>query len=606
MKTLDVKRFALYLALACGILSILPFLLGVLTAPAGSPYVGFQYNTDDHMVYAAWMRQAMDGHFLFDNRFAIDPQPGLTVQTYFFALGLVAKAVGIPWAAAIARAFFSGLLVLLLERLLRWTSLPDGARKLALVVTVFGGGIGFLLWKSFGIVLPADSPLAGIFSSGLPIDIWQPEGFLFPSMLVNNLFTFSLCVTVGILLCVLEAKRSWKPVPVGFLLFALLMNAHSYDILILAVLLVVFAAMQVSRKAATGAWVSRVSVMAAGAIAPALWFIHVLRHDPVFQSRAATETYTGNFRPLFAGYVLFGLLLLAFVFMQLRRQRLTTRQSVGAGLFALLVVGMLIAAGGHTAKYWMDGTTWALAIVVAGAAAVLLASESPALNLLIAWACIGFVLPYFPALFQRKLTMGLALPWGILGGIALWYLLEGISGTSRKALAALAVLLLSATSVRWMGREFELLTSNESNTTMHPTYMPPGVDKILEYLNGLSSRRTVVLAMPGIPNGEDKTPYVPDLNALISGFTGAYTFSGHWSETPDYVKRRSSTDLFFTRMSPGQALDFAHEIGATYVVAPVPEAFPALKSVNHEVHDMRVLGETVVDGPMFRLIRVRN
>src|SRR5665213_3528558 len=85
------RKFVWRLALVAVFLAVAPAILAVLTAPAGSSYVGYQYNTDDHMVYAAWMRQAMDGHFFFDNRFTTQAQPGLTVHVYFFLLGLIAK-----------------------------------------------------------------------------------------------------------------------------------------------------------------------------------------------------------------------------------------------------------------------------------------------------------------------------------------------------------------------------------------------------------------------------------------------------------------------------------------------------------------------------------
>src|SRR5579859_1933840 len=108
---LGARRFVWILAVCVGLLTVVPFAYGLLNTPAGGRYLGFQFGTDDQMVYAAWMRQAMTGHFLMDNRFAVDAQPGLTVHLYFWLLGLFAKAVGIPWAAAIARAVFGGLFV---------------------------------------------------------------------------------------------------------------------------------------------------------------------------------------------------------------------------------------------------------------------------------------------------------------------------------------------------------------------------------------------------------------------------------------------------------------------------------------------------------------
>src|ERR1022692_4113879 len=86
-------------ATALTVVTVLLFaiLLAYMLAPAGTVFLGYPGNTDDHMVYAAWMRQAMAGHFLFDNRFATDAQPGLTIHVYFFLLGQLARVTGIAW-----------------------------------------------------------------------------------------------------------------------------------------------------------------------------------------------------------------------------------------------------------------------------------------------------------------------------------------------------------------------------------------------------------------------------------------------------------------------------------------------------------------------------
>jgi arabinosyltransferase C len=77
------------------VLVSLPAILAWQSAPAGSTYLGYVFSTDDQMVYAAWIRQAMAGQFLFDNRFTNAPQPGLTINLYFLLLGQVARGTGI-------------------------------------------------------------------------------------------------------------------------------------------------------------------------------------------------------------------------------------------------------------------------------------------------------------------------------------------------------------------------------------------------------------------------------------------------------------------------------------------------------------------------------
>src|SRR5476649_2030918 len=107
------RRFLICLVAVTVLFAALPYVMGVVSTPSGGTYLGYQYNTDDHMVYSAWMRQAMDGRFLMDNRFTTDVQPSLTINVYFFILGLLAKATGLALASTLSRLFFSGLFIVL-------------------------------------------------------------------------------------------------------------------------------------------------------------------------------------------------------------------------------------------------------------------------------------------------------------------------------------------------------------------------------------------------------------------------------------------------------------------------------------------------------------
>jgi len=580
---MPARRFVWVLALCVGLLSVTPFLYGLAHTPPGSRYIGFQYNTDDEMVYAAWMRQAMNGHFLMDNRFAIDPQPGLTIHLYFFVLGLVARVVGIPWAAALARFLFGGLFVLLLNRLIGLLGVNEAYRKIALLVGCFGAGFGFLVWQPLGVDFGAGStsPLKGAMLGHLPNDVWQPEGFVFPSLLTNSLFSFSLCLIVGIFLCVLATRNSWKPVAPGALGMLVLMNVHSYDVLLIALVLVGLLITTLAQRQLSFAWLARVVVIGLGAVPSALWFLYVLKHDAVFQARADTLTYTENFRSVLGGYGL--LMLFAGIggVVWLRHNSSEKRTLVGMAVLAATVVALWICASSHAGGYWMGLGAWCglfvLGLVIVG----LLGRPNPAQSLILSWAVLGLITPYFPGLFERKLMMGLSVPWAILGGAGIYLVARSMRGGERRMVAALCTVLVAATSVRWIGREFELINKNDSNTTLHPVYLSPDAVKIVDYLNqNVDDHRVVVLAMPGVPGSLDDvvTPFYPDLNPILSGFTGVYTYAGHWSETPDYTKRRKEASAFFLNMTDDQRQHIMF-FQPDYFVAPAPGKLAELDSL---------------------------
>lgn len=604
-------RFIIGLAILAAALCVLPNLYALLISLAGFQYTGYQYNMDDQMVYAAWMRQAMDGHLLFDNRFAVDVQPGLTINLYFLLLGFVAKLTGIPLATTLARMGFSALFVFLLARLLRKITRDVFTTKLALSIVVFGGGVGYLVWQNFGVdISRPPSLVTNFFLLGhLPTDVWQPEGYVFPSMLTNSLFMVALCLILYIFNSFLEARDSTKPVLGGFLATFALMNVHSYDVLMIALVMAGFLAAALLRRQVTTAWLLRSLAIAAGAILPALWFLHVLRVDPVFQKRAETLTFAPNYRQVLIGYLpMVALAFIAFARWKNGTAEVPKSRVVGAAILgALILIGFALASGHQPNSYWMGLPEWLALLALAIACVCLLSTEEPVWNLLLAWAVIGMISPYFPALFERKLAMGLAIPWASLAALGLGGLIADRERGSRNLATLLGFLVLCGNSLLWTIRETSFARNDVSNTTVHPVYLSSDAERILDYLRDHRGTHTIVVAMPGVPAPDDqradsfRTPYMPDLNPFLSGFAGVYAFAGHWSETPDYGRRRSmATSLFLTSTPQDKRAGILATIQPNYIVAPVPEAFTQLP-----IAELDGLGDVVVDGSQFRLIHLR-
>lgn len=577
-------------------------------------YVGFPFGTDDHMVYSAWMRQAMNGHFFLDNRFTTDTQPGLTVHLYFFVIGLLAKALGIPAASNVSRLFFTGLFVALLFNLTAKLGWKDEVRRLACIMTIFGGGIGFIVWHTFGqvIVNSAPAPISDLLGGLLPIDVWQPEGFVFPSMLTNGLFMVSLCLIVQTFISILDAREGWKPVIIGALSLGVLMNIHSYDALMIGLVMVGFLITAIYQRIATFDWIFKAILIGAGAAPAAIWFVHVLKSDAVFQARAQTDTATANFKAVLFGYIL--LMIPAIIGLANRTamdDKTKKRRLAGAALAVLLIGGLYVAAYSSKERYFLDMTGWGISMLLAIVATVLLCDENDSFNLIISWALIGTVAIYFPGLFQRKLTMGLSIPWAILASYGVQSILEKQEQTIRVMVTALVVLLTSATSLRWLSRELLLIKSNASNTSVQALYLDPEVVKIMNYLDKQDGKH-VLVAPPGVPSvafqnhtqegGTDPiTPLIPDLNPIMSGFTGVYTFAGHWSETPNYNKRRTTlTKLFYSHISDHDRKELLHTTHADFMLVIEPNGNLPIPKINHDE-----IGETVVKGSKYSLIRVK-
>lgn len=611
-----ISRFAFRLGIAAALLALIPALIGILSGAPDRPYLGIQYNTDDHMVYAAWMRQAMDGRLLFDNRFTTDTQPGLTIHLLFLVLGWFAKLVGIPLAWTIARSAFAVLFVVLLGKLLWRSKMSIFAAKAALTLSVISGGIGFLVWQNFGnIVHPDASQFAKDVALGrLPTDIWQPEGTTFPSMLTSALFMASLCLIIWILISVIDAKSSWKPVLGGGVACLLLMNIHSYDVLLIGFVLVAFLAGALAARQVNWQWIIRVFVMMLGALPAALWFGYVLQNDPVFQARADTPTYSPNFRQVIAAYLPVMLLTVYGLFRKSREKGHwnSLRVLAGSSLVIAIASGWVIASS-HVDGYWMSLPVW-LAVFGGGVAIVALFGLStrdhesdPVTLLIFAWAIVGLIAPYFPALFERKLMMGLSIPWSILAALEIEKLGTKMERGTRNLATAFFLILLFATPLRWLFREIDFIRKDVSNTTMHPVFLSRDSANIVNYLTENKRDRTVVIAMPGInrptenPDIYDR-PAVADLNPILSGLAGVYTYAGHWSETPDYSNRRNELyESVYLMPDRARRMEFYRRIGANYVIDVSAAGLGNLPLV-----DISGDGEVVVDGSRFRLIRLNR
>jgi arabinosyltransferase C len=135
------------------------------------------------------------------------------------------------------------------------------------------------------------------------------------------------------------------------------------------------------------------------------------------------------------------------------------------------------------------------------------------------------------------------------------------------------------------------------------------------YLDQQSGRQ-VVVAWPGAasPAADASrkvipdtflTPAIPDVAPFLTGLAGAYTYAGHWSETPDYGGRVRDSYRFLLGqplqnlqpMTDEERQGFVRRWGITYAVIPVIGELPTI--------DPASLGEVVVNGSQFRLVRIR-
>ena len=606
------RRFTLALSIVAICIAVIPFVVGLIGTSPGSTYLGSQYNTDDHMVYAGWMQQAMEGRFFFENRFTTDPQPGLGIHIYFLALGWVAKIVGVIFAATLGRLLFTFLSVHALGRLLERVNIDIYTRKLALTLSVFGGGIGFLIWHQFGRVIVRAAPpwLHDALLGFQTVDIWQPEVMFFSSMLTNGLFMVSLFLMLTTIISVLDCRTNKKAVIYGAISIGLLMNIHSYDVLLLGLVLLAFLISNIGSPNLTKGWVARTALIVAGVLPAALWFVYVLKVDPVFQARAETLTYSSNFRTILGA--IFPSWILGLIGLFVWPARSKPFAIAGASILLILPIGMAIGSSSHIGfEYFLTPIGFYALLTAIYLANYLLATEDTARNLIFSWASVAILAPYFPGLFQRKLGMMMLVPWAIMAAFGIAEILKKQERSVRNLVTTLCVLCLSATSVQWLFRELAYIKNNVSVTTTHPVYLSPDINDIIKTLQGVR-RDAIIIAPPGIPSpayeeasqhqipDQFLTPLIPDLNPVMVGLTGARAYAGHWSETPHYPEKLKELQaLYFGKATPEQRKDLLKKMGATYFIALKPGSISGMN-----IPDLSSLGTPITDGAKFQLFKV--
>jgi len=501
----DRKAWALILAVV--LFTLLPYLFGAWLS-LGRKYFWINHNIDDNCVYLAWIRQAWEGHFLFENRFTTDPQPRLSTNLFFWAIGTIARWTGLPVLFLFHAARMGlGIVWLWTLWLLYKRLLPNGARMPALWLACVSAGLGWLFWRDAGI--------------DAPIDTWQVEAFTFLSLYLNPLFVVGTLLMTACIYDLWRAvqERRWVYTVRAGIWALLVGNIHSYDVIQVAGAWLAFLVVSsfVQRRFDRQRWLMGLTAGAIGlpTVAYQYWLYRV---DPIFRHRADVPTSAPPLWHMLAGYAPLLILAVAAVWVTVRERR-------------------------HR--------------------------EEPFL-LLFCWAVVGIGLQYLPRIFsaagihlpmnfERKMVMGAHLPLCALAGWGLWLLVRHLPARRALLVTALVIALTTPSNVRWLIRDAHNLIRNMANTGMHRAYMEPEEWEAIQWL----ARNT---------NPEEAVLTFPSFGVFVPPFAGNRVYVGHWGETPQFAERLRETLRFLdARRSDEERYELLRRARVKYIVAFTPE-----------------------------------
>jgi len=345
--------------------STVPYLAGYLAQTRELRFGGVLLDRMDYHSHLAKMWQGYRGEWRYRLLFTPEDHQGVYLQTFYIALGHLARlsGLGLPATYQLARVLFGFLMLLTVYRFIARFVPTARVRRTAFLLATTASGLGWLT----EVVAP--TPPGGIS----PMDFWLLDGFTYLAVLTSPHF----CAATGLLLLVflLLLRRpegpSWREIALAVLASLILGVIHPYLLLLADLLPLLYWAFEGLRTRQI-AWRGLVAVGAMGAfqlplLAYDLWVFHT--------------------QPVFAGW---------------SAQNVTLSPPPRVYLWGY---GLLLALGGMgvSVQARRGGQGLAFPLLWIGTVAVLV---------------------YLPWNLQRRFLEGVHVPLGLLAGIGLVWLVE--------------------------------------------------------------------------------------------------------------------------------------------------------------------------------------
>lgn len=481
-------RWVAWVTLALLVASSLPYLVAWAVTPQGAHFTGILFNPQDGHSYLAKMRQGLAGSWAFRLPYTPEPQWGVPVYLFYLLLGHVARWIGLPLILIYHAARVTGGVLMLIALYVLASHLSADVGERRVMFLLAALGSG-LGWLA--------GPL-GLMTA----DQWVPEAFPVYSLLANAHFPWAMALMGGIACCVLHVaygnQRSWLWGTMMGILAVVLGAVQPFG------LLSVFGGV----GGMLAAWAMReqrvpwrVAVWAVAALAAALpypvYMQRALNHDPVLRVWNAQNVTPSP--PLWDWVLSHGLVLM------------------------LAVLGSVVAAR-RGAGGW----------------------------LLLGWVVVTLVGMYLPLPLQRRLSLGLGMPLGLLAGLGWWRLRARLKPRRRGLAQALVLALCTLTPLFIV-----LMTVLAASGGSPWFYLSSDEWATLAWLRDQGRPDTVVLCSSR-------------LGLFVPAWAGQPVVYGHPFETVNAEERKAQVEAFFAgKMAPGEQEAFLRENRVGYVIGDV-------------------------------------
>jgi hypothetical protein len=519
------RRWLIGAALVVLLLASLPYLVGALTAGPDRVFTGLQVNPLDGVSYLAKMRLGYDGGWLFRLLFTPEQGQGVFLFTYFIALGHVARMLNLPLIAVFHTARLLGgfaLLWMIYELIARVTDAARltnaiDLRRRAWWIVALSSGLGWL---------------ATLLGHGDSSDLTIAESNTFYSLMANAHFALAAAIMIGMFILILE-MRSFS---IG-------------RVITLTVLSLILAVIQPFAPVAV--------YSIAGVTLLVLWWRN-RRVRPSTALRSAQGALAFPRTQFLAAFIA-GLITVPLLFylynttqadavLQAWSQQNQTLSP--PPIDYLLGYGLLwIFAFFGARSAWRRKSDWDV--------------------LLLVWIIVTLPLLYAPFPLQRRLSLGLHVPIGILAAIGLTEIVR--AKWPRRVL--IGVTLLTSIFI-------ELALFGGAAAHDPRIYLTMNEASALNWLQANAPREAVVLASP-------------EMGGFIPAFAGQRVVYGHPYETVNAEAREQQVkDFFAGTIDQAQLL---RDDGVAYIiVGPRERKLGAFDAAQLPIEEVFSSGDVVV------------
>ncbi|MEA3374704.1 MAG: hypothetical protein U9R72_00655 [Chloroflexota bacterium] len=476
------------------VVSSLPYAIAWATTPEGAGFTGLVFNPQDGHSYLAKMRQGLEGSWRFQLTYTPERSPGAPVYLYHLWLGHVARWTGLPLIGVYHGARILGGVAMLMGIYALACQLSDRRRERGtmFLLTALGSGVGWLA----GVV--------GVQTA----DLWVAEAFPAYSLMGNAHFPLAigLMTAIGVGgLRVAELTRSTEnhqatvwPWGIGMTVAAVLLGGIQPFGLVpvfggLGVMVVARAVREGSIPRRAGAWVAAAG---AAALPYPVYMQLAIRADPVLAAWNAQNATSSP--PLWDWALSYGLVL------------------------------VLAVLGGRAALRRGSDGDW----------------------LLVGWILVTVIGMVVPHPLQRRLSLGLGVPVGLLAGVGWWRGARAKIQPRRRGLwRGLAIGLSALTPVFLMAMVSLAALAGEPWF-----YLSDGEWAALRWLRDEGRPEVVVLC-------------APQTGTFVPSWAGQRVVYGHPFETLDAERRRAEVEAVWGgEMSAAEEERFLEENQVRYVM----------------------------------------